>query len=104
MNQAMTICSACSIITFYSSNTEKSKSQQILSIRVPVFLTNSCISFQYDPPDSKSGYNLQLGIDYRTMHQLRNNKNITAHTIEKLCRILDCTPNDILTFTNDDTK
>lgn len=44
------------------------------------------------------------GIDYRTMQQLRSNKNITAHTIEKLCRILDCTPNDILTFTNDDMK
>lgn len=49
-------------------------------------------------------YLINNGIDYRTMHQLRNNKNITAHTIEKLCRILDCTPNDILTFTNDDTK
>lgn len=49
-------------------------------------------------------YLVNNGIDYRTMHQLRNNKNITAHTIEKLCRILDCTPNDILTFTNDDTK
>ena len=31
------------IITFYSPNTEKSKSQQILSIGVPVFLTNSRI-------------------------------------------------------------
>ena len=49
-------------------------------------------------------YLVNNGIDYRTMHQLRNNKNITAHIIEKLCRILDCTPNDILTFTNDDTK
>lgn len=49
-------------------------------------------------------YLVNNSIVYRTMHQLRNNKNITAHTIEKLCRILDCTPNDILTFTNDDTK
>ena len=49
-------------------------------------------------------YLVNNGIDYRTMHQLRNNNTITAHTIEKLCRILDCTPNDILTFTNDDTK
>lgn len=48
-------------------------------------------------------YLVNNGIDYRTMHQL-GNKNITAHTIEKLYRILDCTPNDILTFTNDDTK
>ena len=47
-------------------------------------------------------YLVNNGIDYRTMHQLRNNKNITALTIEKLCRILDCTPNDILTFKNDE--
>ena len=40
-------------------------------------------------------YLVNNGIDYRTMHQLRNNKNITALTIEKLCRILNCTPNDI---------
>ena len=49
-------------------------------------------------------YLVNNGIYYRTMHQLRNNKNITALTIEKLCRILDCTPNDILTFKNDDTN
>jgi len=41
------------------------------------------------------------GIDNRTMDQLRNNRNITAKTIEKLCKLLDCTPNDILTFTED---
>ena len=48
-------------------------------------------------------YLVNNGIDYRTMQQLRNNQNITASTIEKLCRILSCTPNDILTFTDDDT-
>jgi DNA-binding Xre family transcriptional regulator len=41
------------------------------------------------------------GIDKRTMDQLRHNRNITALTIEKICRILECTPNDVLTFTND---
>ena len=48
-------------------------------------------------------YLVNNGINYRTMQQLRNNQNITASTIEKLCRILSCTPNDILTFTDDDT-
>jgi DNA-binding Xre family transcriptional regulator len=43
-------------------------------------------------------YLVNNGIDYRTMDQLRKNKNITANTIEKLCNLLDCTPNDILTF------
>ena len=38
------------------------------------------------------------GIDKRTMDQLRHNRNITAITLEKICRILDCTPNDVLTF------
>ena len=49
-------------------------------------------------------YLVNNGIDYRTMQQLRNNQNITASTIEKLCRILSCTPNDILTFTDDVKK
>lgn len=49
-----------------------------------------------------SQYNLiNNGIDKRTLDQLRKNRNITALTIEKLCRILSCTPNDILTFTDD---
>jgi DNA-binding Xre family transcriptional regulator len=41
------------------------------------------------------------GIDKRTMDQLRHNRNITAFTLEKICRILNCTPNDVLTFTDD---
>ena len=38
------------------------------------------------------------GIGKRTMDQLRHNRNITALTMEKICRILNCTPNDILAF------
>ena len=41
------------------------------------------------------------GIDKRTMDQLRHNRNITAITLEKICRILDCTPNDVLAFTDE---
>lgn len=41
------------------------------------------------------------GIDKRTLDQLRNNRNITALTIEKLCNLLECTPNEILCFTPD---
>lgn len=40
----------------------------------------------------------QQGIDNRTMHQLRHNENITLKTLEKLCLILNCTPNDIFSF------
>ena len=50
----------------------------------------------------KSQYVLiDSGIDKRTMDQLRHNRNITALTIEKICRILNCTPNDVLAFRED---
>ena len=44
---------------------------------------------------------LQLGIDNRTLNTLKNNKNITILTLERLCNILDCTPNDVVTFDKD---
>ncbi len=44
----------------------------------------------------------QLGIDNRTIHRLRHNQNITTKTINKLCGILKCTPNDIMEFIPDE--
>lgn len=44
---------------------------------------------------------LKAGIDNKTLDGLKKNKNITLLTLEKLCRILDCTPNDIVTFVDD---
>ena len=41
---------------------------------------------------------LQKGIDHKTLDSLKKSKNITLLTLEKLCRILDCTPNDIIRF------
>ena len=41
---------------------------------------------------------LKSGIDNRTLDSLKNNKNITLLTVEKLCDILNCTPNDIVSF------
>lgn len=41
---------------------------------------------------------LQQGIDNKTLDALKKNKNITLLTLEKLCDILDCTPNDVVTF------
>ena len=41
---------------------------------------------------------LKQGIDNKTLDSLKKNKNITLITLEKLCRILDCTPNDIVRF------
>ena len=41
---------------------------------------------------------LQSGIDNKTLDALKNGKNITLLTLEKLCAILDCTPNDVVRF------
>lgn len=45
---------------------------------------------------------LKSGIDNKTLDSLKKGKNITLLTLEKLCRILDCEPNDIIRFTADD--
>lgn len=36
-----------------------------------------------------------------TLDTLRKNNSITVNTIETLCLILDCTPNDILRITRE---
>ena len=41
---------------------------------------------------------LKLGVDHKTLDTLKKNKNITLLTVEKLCTILDCTPNDVVVF------
>ena len=42
---------------------------------------------------------LKSGIDNKTLDSLKKNKNITLLTVERLCNILDCQPNDIVEFT-----
>lgn len=41
---------------------------------------------------------LKCGLDNRTLDTLRKNNNITLLTLEKLCKLLDCTPNEIVKF------
>ena len=41
---------------------------------------------------------LQSSIDNKTLDTLKKNNNITLLTLEKLCKICDCTPNDIVKF------
>lgn len=45
---------------------------------------------------------LKEGIDNKTLDSLKKSKNITLLTLEKLCRIIDCTPNDIIHFKDDE--
>lgn len=40
----------------------------------------------------------KYGIHSKTIYNLKHNKHITTATMEKLCEILHCTPNDILEF------
>lgn len=39
---------------------------------------------------------LKNGIDNKTLDSLKKGKNITMVTLEKLCKIIGCTPNDII--------
>lgn len=41
---------------------------------------------------------LKRGIDNKTLDSIKKGKNITLLTLEKICCILDCTPNDVITF------
>jgi len=41
---------------------------------------------------------LKSGIDNKTLDSLKKNKNITIETLEKICRIVKCTPNDVIQF------
>ena len=43
---------------------------------------------------------LKSSIDNKTLDSLKKNKNITLLTMEKLCKILDFQPNDIVKFTD----
>lgn len=43
----------------------------------------------------------KLGFSSYTVLNLRRNKSITMNTLEKLCNVLQCTPNDIIEFKED---
>ena len=38
------------------------------------------------------------GFNPKTINNLKHNRGITVFTVEKLCDVLNCTPNDIFTF------
>lgn len=40
----------------------------------------------------------KYNINPRTINNLKHNKSITIYTMEQLCKILNCTPNDIVEF------
>lgn len=44
----------------------------------------------------------EYGFNPRTVNNLKQNRGITVYTLERLCNILPCTPNDILMFTTEE--
>ncbi len=46
-------------------------------------------------------YLIQHGIASKTIYNIKKNCYISTSTSEKLCKIMDCTPNDIIKFTDD---
>ncbi len=38
-------------------------------------------------------------LDNHTLDRLKKNMNITLITLERICKYLDCTPNDVIQFT-----
>lgn len=41
-------------------------------------------------------------VDNKTLDGLKHNRNITMLTLERLCKYLECTPNDVVTFTDEE--
>lgn len=47
---------------------------------------------------------LRRGIDNRTLDTLRKNGKMTLYTLEKICKALDCNPEEVVEFTDDDNS
>ncbi|MBQ6148475.1 MAG: helix-turn-helix transcriptional regulator [Oscillospiraceae bacterium] len=46
-----------------------------------------------------SQYDLEnLGVDHKLLYKLRHNMSITMNTLNRLCLLLKCSPNDIVEF------
>jgi len=41
---------------------------------------------------------IKAGVDNKTLDALKKGNNITLLTLEKICAILECTPNDVVQF------
>lgn len=45
-----------------------------------------------------SQYQLLKVIDNKTLDKLKKDGNITVLTLEKICKALNCTPNEVIQF------
>ena len=44
----------------------------------------------------------KYGLNPRTITNLKHNRGITVYTLERICNILNCKPNNILEFISDE--
>lgn len=44
---------------------------------------------------------LKAGVDNKTLDAIKKGKNITLLTLEKICVVLDCTPDGVVRFVPD---
>ena len=44
---------------------------------------------------------LKAGVDNKTLDAIKKGKNITLLTLEKICVVLDCTPDSVVRFVPD---
>ena len=47
---------------------------------------------------------LKEGVDNKTLYKIKRNQNITLLTLEKICKIIGCTPNDVVRFTEENDQ
>ncbi len=47
---------------------------------------------------------LKAGIDNKTLDSIKKGKNLTLLTLEKICTILECTPNEVVRFVKDSSN
>lgn len=43
-------------------------------------------------------YLTKHGIDQKTIYNLKRNRHIRTSTLEKICKAIGCTPNDVIEF------
>ncbi len=44
----------------------------------------------------------KMGFSPYTINNLKHNKSITMNTLERLCKVLDCTADDVVEFLDDE--
>lgn len=47
---------------------------------------------------------IQNGIAGKTIYNMKRHSHISTSTVEKLCKIIGCTPNDIMRFIDEPEK